>query len=159
MLKSDKLQNFLSKKRNISLLYIIVSICILLLAFWGCAPEKKETAASAPAEVMEAPLSETLETILSGIRGVDGVRVAITYESGTETVPLTDTSGDSRTVVTLGSGSSETVVKSKEIMPRVRGVVVVAGGAEKADVRASILSAVVALTGAAKHSIAVFPAK
>ncbi|MBE7025684.1 MAG: hypothetical protein E7408_06505 [Ruminococcaceae bacterium] len=159
MLKSDKLQNFLSKKRNISLLYIIVSICILLLAFWGCAPEKKETVTSAPTVPLSPPLSETLETILSGIRGVDGVRVAVTYESGTETVPARDINGDSQTVVTLGSGNSETLVTAKEIMPRVRGVVVVAGGAENAGVRSNILSAVQALTGAAPHSIAVFPAK
>lgn len=159
MWKSDRLQNFLSKKKNISLLYIIVSICILLLAFWGCVPEKaKEDAASSSPPDTPA-LDQTLETILSGIEGVDGVQVAVTYESGTETVPVTDANGDSRTVVTLGSGSSETVVTAKEIMPRVRGVVVVAGGAENARVRENILSAVQALTGAAAHSIAVFPAK
>ncbi|MBE7063460.1 MAG: hypothetical protein IJN25_08930 [Clostridia bacterium] len=159
MWKSDKLQNFLSKKKNISLLYIIVSICILLLAFWGCTPEKeKETAVSSSPPDVPA-LTQVLETILSGIEGVDGVQVAVTYESGTETVPLADIDGESRTVVTLGSGSSETVVTAKEIMPRVRGVVVVAGGAENARVRENLLSAAQALTGAPVHSIAVFPAK
>ncbi len=158
-MKSDKLQNFLSKKKNISLLYIIVSICILLLAFWGCAPEKKQEEAASSTVPAAPPLSETLQSVLSGIRGVEGVQVAVTYESGTETVPARDIDGDSQTVVTLGSGNSETVVTAKEIMPRVRGVVVVAGGADNVRVRADILSAVQALTGAPAHSIAVFPAK
>ncbi len=158
MWKSDKLQNFLSEKKNIFLLYIIVSICILLLAFWGCAPEKKVEEKPA-ADLSSRPLAETLETILSGIRGVDRVQVALSYETGPETVPLRDLDGDSRVVVTVGSGNSETVVTEKEIMPRVRGVVVVAGGADNARVQADILAAVQALTGAAAHSIAVFPAK
>lgn len=158
MWKSDKLQNFLSQKKNISLLYIIVSICILLLAFWGCTPEK--AAEDSKTDVPSSPpLAETLENVLSGIRGVGSVQVAVTYESGTEIVPARNRDGDSETVVTLGSGSGETVVKEKEIMPRVRGVIVVAGGAENAAVREDIVSAVRALTGAAVHSIAVFPAK
>ncbi len=158
MSKSDKLQKFLSEKKNISLLYIIVSICILLLAFWGCTPEKK-TEEKPPAELSSQPLAKTLETVLSGIRNVDRVQVALTYETGPTLVPVRDEDGDSRTVVTVGSAGNETVITETEIMPAVRGVVVVAGGAEKPGVQADIVAAVQALTGAPIHSIAVFPAK
>lgn len=158
MWKFDKLQNFLSKKKNISLLYIIVSICILLLAFGSCTPEEA-TEADAPVESASPPLAETLETVLGSIRGVDRVQVAVTYDTGTETVPARNRDKDSETVVTLGSGSNEKIVTEKEIMPRVRGVIVVCDGGDRAQVRADILAAVQALTGAAAHSIAVFPAK
>lgn len=47
MWKSDKIRTFLSKKRNIYIIYIIVSICILFLALGGksekAPPEKNGT--------------------------------------------------------------------------------------------------------------------
>ncbi len=158
MWKSDKIQNFLAQKKNISLLYIIVSICILLLAFGRCTPERAEEAAEKDAPPSPS-LAQTLETVLGRMQGVDRVQVAVTFETGTETVPLRDRDGEGETVVTIGSGSGEKVVTEKEIMPRVRGVVVVCGGVENPGTKASVIAAVQALTGAAAHSIAVFPAK
>ncbi len=158
MWKSDKLESLFSKKRNIFLLYGIVSICILLLAFGRCSPEKTD----APTKDTPSPtpsLQETLSAVLGEIRGVGQVKVAVTFESGTETVPARDRDKDRQTVVTLGSGSNERIVAEKEIMPRVRGVVVVCTGGENARVRADVSSAVQSLTGADAHSIAVFPAK
>ncbi len=158
MWKSDKLEIFLSKKKNIFLLYGIVSICILLLAFASCTPKEK-TESFSPTLPESPPLEDALENILSDIQGVGKVRVAVTYETGVETVPCMDTHGESSTVVTLGTGNSARIAATKEIMPRVRGVIVVADGAGVARVRADILSAVRALSGAPTHSIAIFPAK
>ena len=158
MWKSDKLQDLFSKKRNILLLYGIVSICILLLAFGRCTPEKTEVQTKdtlSPASSLE----DTLSAVLREIRGVGQVKVAVTFDSGTETVPARDRDRDRETVVTLGSGSNERIVAEKEIMPRVRGVVVVCTGGENARVRADVSAAVQSLTGADAHSIAVFPAK
>ena len=155
MWKSDKLREFLSKKKNISLLYIIVSICILFLALYG----RGETD-TPPLPQTETPsLEPMLKSILEKLDGVEGVEVAVTYESGPETVAAKNKNGDSETVVTLGSGSGERLAAEKELLPRVRGVVVVAGGAERPGVAANIFACVQALTGASAHAIAVFPAK
>ncbi len=158
MFKSDKLEAFLSKKKHISLLYIIVSICILLLAFGRCAPKEKTEGKALPA-ASEPPLAETLEEILGGIRGVGEVQVALTYHSGPETVPMKNRDGDKETVVTTGSGSGAKVFTEKELLPKVQGVVVVCTGGKDAAVKAAVLSCVMALTGVEAHSIAVFPAK
>lgn len=158
MSKSDKLEIFLSKKKNIFLLYGIVSICILLLAFTSCTPKEKTQPVS-PSRPENPPLEETLEDILSGMQGVGHVRVAVTYETGVESVPATDKNGENETIVTLGTGNSARVASQKEIMPTVRGVIVIAEGGGDSAVRADILYAVQALTGAPAHSIGVFPAK
>lgn len=158
MWKFDNAETFFSKKKNIYLLYGIVSICILLLAFAGCSPkEKTETISTSPPDGQI--LEKKLERILSNIQGVGKVRVAVTYETGPETVPAVNSHGDSDSVVTLGSGSSAKIAATKEISPRVRGVIVVAEGAKSKSVRADILSAVGALSGAPPYSIAVFPLK
>ncbi len=160
MWKFEKLDEFLSKKKNIWLLYGIVSICILLLVFWGSGTKESETTVPPSATLLESDtLSETLPAVLSQIRGVGNVHVAVTYESGTEAVHARNTNGDSETVVTLGTGNSEHAVLEKEVYPRVRGVIVVADGGGDATVRRNILLAVSALTGAPAHAIAVFPAK
>ncbi len=158
MFKSDKLEAFLSKKKHISLLYIIVSICILLLAFGRCTPKEKPES-TALSVSSEPPLAETLEEILGGIRGVGEVQVALTYACGPETVPMKNLDGDKETVVTAGSGSAAKVFTKKEILPKVQGVVVVCTGGKDAAVKGAVLSCVMALTGAEAHSIAVFPAK
>lgn len=159
VLKFEKLDEFLSKKKNIWLLYGIVSICILLLVFWGSGEKEPEAETTRGTSLAADSLSETLPPVLSEIQGVGNVRVAITYESGTEAVHARNKNGDSETVVTLGSGSGERAVLEKEVCPRVRGVLVVADGGGDATVRQNIFEAVLALTGAPAHAIAVFPAK
>ena len=159
MWKSEKIEAFLSQKKNIWLLYGIVSICIVLLLFWGSSPRTPEAEVPTSSEKEGTELSSLLTSVLSEIRGVGDVRVAVTYESGPETVHARNLDGTRETVVTLGSGNNEKAVAEKEILPRVRGVIVVADGGGDAAVRRNILAAVEALTGAAAHSIAVFPAK
>lgn len=155
MWKSDKIRTFLSKKRNIYIIYIIVSICILFLALGGksekAPPEKTEPAAT--------ELETVLEAALSRMQGVENPTVCVTFDTSTETVAAKNRNGDSETVVTLGSGSGAHLAAEKEIMPRVRGVVVVARGAENPSVRADIFACVQALSGADAHAIGIFPSK
>ncbi len=157
MWKSEKIDAFLSKKKNIRLLYIIVSICILILAFGNTAPIKDMPEADGTA--LSEPLSEALPRVLSKIRGAGRVHVAISYESGAESVHARNEDGDGSELATLGSGSGERAVLEKEICPKVRGVIVVAEGGGNSGVRRDLLEATVALTGAPAHRIAVFPAK
>ncbi len=155
MWKSDKIREFLSKKRNIFLLYIIVSICILFLALGG---EKDEVPSEIP-ETAAASLETVLEAALSRMQGVENASVSVTYDSGPETVVAKNRNGDSETVVTLGSGAGAHLAAEKEIMPRVRGVVVIARGAENPATRANIFACVQALSGADAHAIGIFPSK
>ncbi len=153
LLKSDKVEAFLAKKKNIVLLYGIVMIGVLFLAFGRPAEGKKEEAAPKENE------TAVLEEVLRNMAGVGRVRVALTYDTGTEIVPLTDTDGDEKSVVLLGSGKEARVAAQKEIMPRVRGVLVVAEGGGEKRVRADIIEAVRALYDVPVHNIAVFAAK
>lgn len=158
MWKFDNAESFFSKKKNIYFLYGIVSICILLLGFTSCSPKEK-TESFSPQPPDSHALEKKLETILSSIEGVGKVRVALTYETGPETVPAVNESGNADSVVTLGTGSSAKLSAIKEISPKVRGVTVVAEGGKNKSIRGDIVSCVAALSGAPTHNIAVFPLK
>ena len=90
MWKSDKLRTLLSEKRNIFILYIIVSICILFLALGG----REKTKTPPETENAAAPLEAVLENALSHMRGVENPSVNVTYESGPETVVAKNKNGD-----------------------------------------------------------------
>lgn len=156
MWKFDKLTAFLSKKKNIAILYGIVIIGVLFLAFCDYTPAPQE---AAPKDTTAAETKAMLEKVLSSIKGVGKVQVAVTFDTGTEVVPLENTRNEERTAVILGSGKDARVAAQKEIMPRVRGVIVVAEGGENQSVRAAILAAVRALYDVPLNNVAVFAAK
>lgn len=157
MWKFDKLEAFLSKKKNIGILYGIVIIGVLLMAFGDFKPSPQET--EKPETVSAAEAEEALRKILSSIKGVGKVQVAVTFDTGAELVPIENTRGGEETAVILGSGKDAEVAAKKEILPRVRGVIVVAEGGGNQAVRANILAAVRTLYDVPLHSVAVFAAK
>ena len=104
-----------------------------------------------------------LETVLSNIKGAGKVRVMITYTTGNEIVTArssetqTNTvteknsngsSKESRTVVessspvTVGSGNGENALVVVEKQPEIKGVIVVAQGANNIDVKLRLQKAV-----------------
>lgn len=118
------------------------------------------------------------ERILSQIEGAGKVSVLITYVSGKELVPATDvkraenttnekdngggtrniTQNDleNKVVYSEEQGGVKKPVVIKEILPEVKGVVVVAEGASNIEVRESLTRAIQVLTGVATHKIQVF---
>ena len=121
---------------------------------------------------------QKLANILSNISGVGKVKVLLTYSQTSTYVPIynenlkesntteTDSSGGSRTVSETDSqkeviykedsnGNQEPVTKSI-ISPKIEGAIITAEGADKADVKTSIIEAVEAATGLATHKIQVF---
>lgn len=95
-------------------------------------------------------LENKLGNVLSKISGVGNVDVIITLECGftfeyaTETETKTMTSGETQTTVTTSTVilvSNEPVI-IKENYPVIKGVVVVAKGAENVNVKLNILTAV-----------------
>ena len=122
-------------------------------------------------------LEKKLEDILESINGVGRVKVLIKYsESSTVVAMYNETSSESKTeendknggnisttetenkkeiVYTDKNGKSEPITE-KIMMPVIEGAIITAEGAENANIKSSIVSAVEAVTGLAVHKIQVF---
>ncbi len=128
----------------------------------------------------EEQLENKLECILRQIYGVGKVSVMITIKAGKETVPIFNTvksdsetnekdSGGGVRIVTQsnidrrlaqGSGGGITSDKpliSKEMMPEVLGVIVVAEGAQKPEITEQLTEAVQAVLGIPAFRVKVYP--
>ncbi|MHB8063074.1 MAG: stage III sporulation protein AG [Ruminiclostridium sp.] len=128
----------------------------------------------------EAPKNEmesSLQSILSKIKGAGRVDVMITFFSGNESVPAMDIKtnendtqekdkeGGSR-IIKQSDIENKTIYEEnqgvkkpfiiKEVLPKVKGVVIVADGAEDAEVKINLAKATEALLDIAAHKIQVF---
>jgi stage III sporulation protein AG len=128
---------------------------------------------------MTDSIEEKLAATLSQIEGAGDVEVMITYESTSEIVPaisvdkqtstMTDNrdSGTSTTstentqseVVTVGGSSGSSALVLKEISPKIRGVIVVAEGADDITVRLNLLGAVQTLLNVGPRQVDVYKMK
>ncbi len=119
-----------------------------------------------------------IEKVLSQIVGAGRVTIMITYSSGKEIVPVTDTKKtgnvtlekdngggtrdvnesnfESSVVYEDGHDGTKKAVIAKELLPQVKGVVVVADGAGDIGVRDNLLNAVQVLVDIPIHRIKVF---
>ena len=122
-------------------------------------------------------LETKLEDILESISGVGKVKVLIKYsESSTVVAMYNETTSESISKENNGDGTSKDVTETenkkeivysdengenkpiteKVVMPVIEGAIVTAQGANNANTKASIVSAVEAVTGLAVHKIQVF---
>ena len=159
ILKSEKIKNFLSRKKNITFIYIIVIIGVVLISF-PSVPERKEAAADETVSGKTAVNGKEIEKILSEICGVGKCKVLITYKNSGEYVTAKDIQKrngetDEKNLVT-GSGRDEKPFIIKEIMPEIRGVVVVCSGGGNTKVKKDVAAAVCALTGIPESRVKVF---
>lgn len=170
MLK-DFFQKAFPKNKNMMLLYVILIIGIVILLFGGrmfASPEQQDATSNTEVTIPSEDTERRLAGILSEIAGAGEVEVMITYEStgeklfasdtSTETVDQSDTSQTSRQDIKPITPSNEPVV-SKQLYPKVKGVIVVAEGAGDARVRQSLTEAVKAALDVADHKISVFVKK
>ncbi|MBA1337014.1 MAG: Stage III sporulation protein AG [Firmicutes bacterium] len=126
-------------------------------------------------EQIETKLKNTLEQI----SGVGEVSVMITLKVGKEIVPASNVvetesetnerdsdggtrtvlqqSADKKVVVNSGSTASDQPLIVKEIMPEVKGVIVVAEGAEHPEVEARLTEAVQTVLGIPAFRVKVYP--
>lgn len=122
-------------------------------------------------------LKKDLEKILSNIEGAGDVQVMITYTESSEikamfnenvkesTTEETDSTGGIRTISQTDS-SKEVVyteddgkkvpITEKVIMPKIEGAIILAEGANDANIKNDIILAVEAVTGLSTHKIQVF---
>lgn len=158
-LKLSDCKGVLSAKKSRTVV-IAAGIAVILLLFCSTlTPQKEQT--SSPAEdtaAMERQLEQRLEQLLSGINGVVAPDVMVTLDSTSERVYARDsksgsseTSGESSTavsgdsqssVVLVGSGSTKSALEQSTILPKVRGVAVVCGGAEDPSIREKVVNTV-----------------
>lgn len=124
-------------------------------------------------EIIEARLKEILEKI----KGSGKVEVMVTFELGAEIVPALNTveskdtteekdaNGGVRTVtsqniteniVTVGGTSGNNPMVLKEIKPQVRGVIVVAEGAEDPEVKMRLYDAVKTVLHVSANKVQVY---
>ena len=155
----NKFLNFVTKIGKIKHLplYIAIVLALLVCSFYFFNSENKSdtknnisTENSSSTMEYVTYLENKLGNVLSKISGVGSVNVIITLESGFSYEYATDTETKS-----VASGGTETTITTetvilvsnkpvvmKEIYPTIKGVVVVAKGAENFSVKMNILSAV-----------------
>ncbi len=130
---------------------------ILLSEFWPSSAAKTAPTTAIRTQEYAAALEEQLCTLLRGVEGVGECRVLLTLENGVEYVYATEetvksdyegqdaggktSQSDNRTdkVILLNGGSEGLLVT--EILPTVKGVVVVCDGGEDAAVQERVRAA------------------
>jgi len=179
------LNNFwdkLKKVKHIEIYAIVVLVVIFLLFYFSPTSNKSSSTTSVTTQITSTTqyaesLEERLNSVLSKISGAGQVSCMITLDgevervlaysndqknSSTEntsssgTVNKTQTENSSREpIIITVNGSNEPLV-IKEIMPAVKGVVVVATGADNVKVKLDILKAVQALLNVESSQIEIF---
>lgn len=157
-MKKEEIEKILKNKNNL----IIGTILIIGVIFMLTAGEiKKSDNNTKPTVVNE---EEQLGKILSGIEGAGEVDVMITHYSTSEKDIAYETktnstggdksnteSEDRKAVMTDGSP-----MVVKEIYPKVKGVIVVAQGADNPEVKRELTEAVTASLDVAAHRVCIY---
>ena len=155
-----KMQDFMQKikekklKRSDWLILVLAGILILIIALPTDTKEKKQAEEakeniSKENNTMEASKDEIerkLEDILEKIDGAGDVKVMITYQdSGTQVVEKDKNTSE--------ADAGNTPFVSKELLPKVEGILIVASGGDNQKVKQNISEAVLALFQVEAHRI------
>lgn len=145
-------------------------------AYTKLASSQNTTETSNNTTTDEYNLEQDLEDMLSKISGAGNVKVLLTYSESSQMVPLSnenykqtqteesDKSGGTRKIDETDKSSEiiyqenngkKEVITQKVIMPKIEGALILAQGADNANVKTNIIQAVEALTGLATHKIQV----
>lgn len=174
------------KTENLIFLLIILIVTVVAINFIWKDEESNTNSSNISnkklASTEEENLKQTdtlevrLEHILSNIDGVGNVDVLITYNETEEIVPIynktdkksvtneTDSAGGVRVTEETDAQQevvyqNDEIIVQKTISPKIEGAIITATGANNANVKANIISAVEAATGLATHKIQVFEKK
>ncbi len=183
-LKKFKWFEKLKKIKHIEIyLVVFLAVAVLLIWFANFGGSKKssqstETVSSTSSTSQYAQeLESRLEKALCGISGAGKVKVMITFEGATEivlakqtdekksqTTNSTSSGGTNKTETTtvstepvlINENGSTTPIVLKEILPNVKGVIVVAQGADNIRVKLDLLKAVQALLSVNSSQVEIF---
>jgi stage III sporulation protein AG len=158
------------KKGGAALVAVILLGALLLILPGGGDKKQSASQTASPPEEGAFSLPETESRIadaLSEIHGAGRVTVVLTLKSSAETVIAVDTKTADKTrdgerdyekstsAVIVGGSSAQSPVTLKRVYPEFLGALIVAEGADRAEVRLDILSAVSGLTGLGTDKITV----
>ena len=178
MYTSYKLNNVLTVENNWLISFITIDRTItipasVVIIAWSSLPARTNTWFSTATRDIEKELEETL----GKIKGVEDVKVLITYSETEKVVPIynesssqsstqeKDTEGGERKIETYDtnkevvSDANQTIITEKIMYPKMEGAIVIAKGAQNTIVKENITHAVEAATGLAVHKIQVFEMK
>lgn len=139
-----------NRNNRIMLVILIIGIAIIVISSAVSDGEPKSEVEAVQTVTQYYGEEEKLSEILREIDGVGEVSVMISYISTIEKDIVRD--GDSGRAVTSGGD----VVVKREVYPEVKGVVVIAEGADEPKVRKSLKEAVIAVTGVGANRVQVF---
>lgn len=173
-----------NKKKIENLVFAIILLIITLFVINNVfSGDKKKTITNTtiPKEVEQVAqtrdIEKELEETLGKIKGVEDVKVLITYSETEKVVPIynesssqsstqeKDTEGGERKIETYDtnkevvSDANQTIITEKIMYPKMEGAIVIAKGAQNTIVKENITHAVEAATGLAVHKIQVFEMK
>ena len=170
------------KKENLGVL-LLVGLLLLVIALpvrrneenTGTEETDAETDQGLPAQDWQTKMENRLIQVLEQVQGVGKAEVFLTCEgtqekvvekdasSGQENVTEADSQGGTRstvsknleetTVYASGEDTEGSPYVSKELSPRIEGVLVVAEGGGRAEIKQDITEAVEALFGIESHKI------
>ena len=188
LIKADGSSNNKKTIENLVVFIILLIVTVVMINYiWnGKEKEKTQTQNLVGAKTLaEEPkksqvdddMESKLENILSKIKGVGEIKVAVMYSKTSEIVPMynedsseklteeTDSNGGNRRVEETtvkkdiiyeeNSGVKNPITQSI-ISPTIEGAIITAKGAGDAQIKANIIQAVEAATGLATHRIQVF---
>lgn len=140
-------------------IYAAIILCVAALVVFFADFGGKTTTVVTEENWEEQILSNVTE-IVSNIEGVGKVSIAITYDSGLVNEYLYETktetnSGSTTSTSEIVSYKGEPIVL-RELYPAIKGVVVVAEGGDKTEVKYKIIKALVTLLGIDGSQIEVF---
>ncbi len=150
----------LDKKKKIILIVSLMILALVIYFFPSKSNNKEKVSIS---NNTESTKEEQLERVLSNIKGTGNVSVMITYASTSEMVCATETETETNTVtektenggikesetvkenkspITIGNGDGENALVMVKKEPEIKGVIVVAQGAENISVKMELQKAV-----------------
>lgn len=164
------------------LVLILVGVLILMMGDFTKQNIKQDAANKSIASEQEEKESDynteieaRIESLLTQIEGVGEVSVSINFDTGSEYIYARDEqkninknkdeSGNleriqediSKDIVVLRKQNDDEALVKKEIKPKIRGVLIVAQGADNIRVKARLLEAIQVGLGVEAHKITVLP--
>ncbi len=188
LIKADGSSNNKKTIENLVVFIILLIVTVVMINYIWNGKEKEKTqkqnlvgaktlAEDPEKSQVDDDMESKLENILSKIKGVGEIKVAVMYSKTSEIVPMynedsseklteeTDSNGGNRRVEETtvkkdiiyeeNSGVKSPITQSI-ISPTIEGAIITAKGAGDAQIKANIIQAVEAATGLATHRIQVF---
>lgn len=171
LISKFKIIEKLKKIKGIEWIIVVVASLIVFLIYYSSAFGKSEQSNTginvSTSSQYAKEVEDKLCKVLSNVLGAGKVSVMLTLESGSEIVVAktkeerTNTSSNSTSVTVVESPvivGKEPIILV-EILPKIKGVIVVAQGADDVKVRLELLRAVQALVDVDSNKIEIFVGK